>query len=630
MNKKIRFFSSIHFRVAIIFVLLLLSTIEVIGAYFVSQLEKQNITEFESQAQLPSYVTTPLTVDLTKSTKNSEKDIKSTIRDFVNPQVSEIEVVDNQGKIVATKDVNSQETVGRRTTNPQIKDVIYTGRKVTQISHSDKDGSYYMSITPLISSNADSNAVVGVVYMRADMDQVYKNINNIVFIFFLASVVAGILGALLSIVVARAITRPIDEMKKQAIRMANGDYSGQVRVYSNDELGQLAIAVNNLSIKVEEEQENSESERHRLDSVLSQMSDGVVATDRHGNITIVNEAACDYLDIDEQDAKKQSLTKILGISDTTTFEDLLENQDERIIETHTDELDDYDYDDMLILQVEFSLITRKTGFVTGLVCVLHDITEQRKIDNDRRQFVSNVSHELRTPLTSLRSYAEALNDGAWKDPKIAPQFLHVIQEETERMIRMVNSLLTLSRLDQGTSRPNPELVNFNEFINYILNRFDMVIKTDKEHAKEDHKPTKKYTIKRIITRKDLWVEIDPDKMTQVIDNLMNNAIKYSPDGGVITCRLSDTQKNIIFSVSDQGLGIPRKDLNKIFNRFYRVDKARSRKQGGTGLGLAIAKEVVEAQGGHIWVNSTEGKGSTFYISLPYDPKENGGDWDETV
>ena len=624
MNNKIKFFSSIQFKVAAIFILLLLVTIEIIGAYFVHSLEQQNIESFEAQVQLPSYVTTSLASNLSSSSAKTRRSVQTTINDISNIQNSDIEIVNSQGKIVALKNNNnSQNSVGQRTTNTQIKDVIYSGRKTTQISHNDRDGSYYVSITPLVSSNGDNNTVVGAVYVRANMDQVYKNINNIVFIFFVASLVAGLLGALISIVVARAITRPIAEMRKQAIRMANGDYSGQVRVYSEDELGQLAVAVNNLSVRVEEEQENSDAERNRLDSVLSQMTDGVVATDRHGNITIINEAAQAFLNVDQKTAFSEQLVDLLGINSTTSFDDLLSNQDERIIEPAADS-----EGDNLILQADFSLIRRNTGFVTGLVCVLHDVTEQRKIDNDRRLFVSNVSHELRTPLTSLRSYVETLNDGAWQDSQLAPRFLKVIQEENERMIRMVNSLLDLSRFDQGTAKINVELVNFNEFFNFILDRFDMLIKNDQDKAQAAGKPFKKYSIKRVFTQKDLWVEIDPDKMTQAIDNIMNNAIKYSPNGGTITCRLNDTQRYIILSITDQGLGIPRKDLKKVFDRFYRVDKARSRKQGGTGLGLSISKEVIEAQGGHVWVNSMENRGSTFYISLPYDAKEVGGDWDE--
>ena len=305
---------------------------------------------------------------------------------------------------------------------------------------------------------------------------------------------------------------------------------------------------------------------------------------------------------------------VLDIHKDYSLRELLEKPDELI-------LDFSDDDHNMILHAHFSLIQRESGFISGLVCVLHDITEQQKIDADRKQFVSNVSHELRTPLTSVRSYIEALSDGAWQDPKLAPKFLKVTEDETDRMIRMINDLLTLSRMDSGTQKMNTELVNINELFNYILNRFDMILEKD-EH------PEKTYTIKRIFTKRDLWVDLDTDRFTQVLDNLMNNAIKYSPDGGVITCRLYETRNKVILSVSDQGLGIPRKDIPHIFDRFYRVDKARSRKQGGSGLGLAISKEVVEALGGQLWAESVEGRGSTFYIALPYEPLAEEDLWDE--
>ena len=347
------------------------------------------------------------------------------------------------------------------------------------------------------------------------------------------------------------------------------------------------------------------------------MTDGVIATDRHGNITIINETALDFLGKTEKDVIGKPITNLLGLKDVT-IQDLLSTQQELVVRVNDNTRDE------MILHANFSLIQRVTGFVSGLVCVLHDITQQQKNEREQQQFVSNVSHELRTPLTSLRAYVEALNDGAWKDPNIAPQFLHVIQDETERMIRMINDLLSLSRMDRGVARMDLEWVNLNDFVNHVLNRFDMMLKSDSDKM---HK--KKYTIKREFSHQALWVEIDTDKMMQVIDNIMNNAIKYSPDGGVITVRLLQAQKHVILSISDQGLGIPRKDLNKIFDRFYRVDKARSRKQGGTGLGLAISKEIVEAHHGRIWADSAEGAGSTFYISLPYEAiSEEGENWDE--
>ncbi|AYE59103.1 cell wall metabolism sensor histidine kinase WalK [Lactiplantibacillus plantarum] len=616
--KRKNFFKTINFKIALVFALLLLITLEIVGAIFVKQLESKNIQDFKQSVQIPTYIDNSLSEQLTvSSTRKANGQIKTILSNYNNTNVDEIQVVDSKGTIRGTNDVNDQSVVGQKTTDRNVKNAIYNNRTYTKSTYdTQNNGRYYVSIVPLYSSNSAGNSsqLVGVLYVRANMKSVYSTINNIMGIFVIASLAAMVLGLGIAIIIARAITRPIEEMKQQTQRIARGDYAGQVRVYSDDELGQLAKAINNLSIRVEESQESTEAERRRLDSVLSHMSDGVIATDRRGNITIINETASDFMDVTAEKAIGNSILDILKIRDDYSLRDLIENQDELMLDFSSNERD-------LILNAYFSLIQRESGFISGLVCVLHDVTEQQKIDNDRKQFVSNVSHELRTPLTSLRSYIEALSDGAWKDPEVAPGFLKVTQEETDRMIRMINELLSLSRMDSGTTRVDMELVNINEMFNYVLDRFDMILK-------KDDNPAKYYTIKREFTKRDLWVEIDTDKFTQVLDNIMNNAIKYSPDGGVVTCRLLETHNQVIISISDQGLGIPRADLGHVFDRFFRVDKARSRAQGGTGLGLAISKEVVQMLGGRIWVDSVEGKGSTFYISLPYEPYEEEDLWDD--
>ncbi|WP_057736298.1 cell wall metabolism sensor histidine kinase WalK [Liquorilactobacillus uvarum] len=621
MNKKLHFFQSIHFKIALVFALLFLITFQIIGAYFVQQLKRDNLKTFKQQVELSSYVDNSLIDNLAKGdTKSANANIRDILEDINNSNVTQVQVVDTKGTIRGDSDVNSQAWVGQKTTDEDIKQVLYNGRTYSKLTYDKTDNKrYYVSITPLFSSSGSTNTLVGAVYLRASLEQVYSSLSNVTVIFFSASLIATGLGLFLAILISRAITQPIDEMKKQTARIARGDYSGQVHVYGNDELGQLAQAVNNLSVRVEEAQESSEAERRRLDSVLSHMSDGVIATDRRGNVIIMNETASEALNIDAADADGHSILDTLNIRGRYTLRDLLEKHDEIILDLSDEEHDQ-------VLNAYFSLIQRESGFISGLVCVLHDVTEQKKIDRERRQFVSNVSHELRTPLTSMRSYIEALNDGAWKDPKVAPNFLKVTQDETDRMIRMINDLLSLSRMDSGTSKLDLELVNLNELYNYILDRFDMMLKTDNS-SDTSEKVKKNYTIKRDFTRRELWVEIDTDKFMQVVDNIMNNAIKYSPDGGVVTCRLLETHNHVILSISDQGLGIPKKDVAHIFDRFFRVDKARSRAQGGTGLGLAISKEVIEMHGGKIWVDSIEGKGSTFYISLPYEEYE-GDLWDE--
>lgn len=617
MNSKLKFYQSIRVKIALVFALMLMLTLECVGAVFVRQLEHQNLNTFKQTIELPSYVDNSLSEQLSRpDTKKANQQIRQILSEVNNNNISEIRVVDSKGVIRGTSTADNRNMVGQKTTDAMVKATFLNNR-----SHSENvyDGAnhnrYYVNVIPLNDSN---NNVVGAVLLRASLEGVYSNINNITLIYLSAALVTIILSLFLAVLISQEITRPIEEMRKQTLRIARGDFSGQVRVMGNDELGQLAGAVNNLSVRVEEAQESSDSERRRLDSVLSHMSDGVLATDRRGNITIVNNMALQLLGVDhEDDLIGKSIIDALDIRHDYTVRELINsNQKEMIIDMSAGGND-------LILNAYFSPIQRESGFISGLVCVLHDVTSQQKEERERKQFVSNVSHELRTPLTSVHSYVEALSDGAWKDKDIAPQFLTVIQNETNRMIRMINDLLSLSRMDSGTTKLNLEYVNIKELFNYILNRFDMIIKKD-----ENDQNSKKYTIERYFTDKDLWVEIDTDKFTQVIDNIMNNAIKYSPDGGVITTRLLETHNHVILSISDQGLGIPRKDLGRIFDRFFRVDKARSRKQGGTGLGLAISKEVINLLGGQIWVDSIEGQGSTFYISLPYVPYEEEDDWDD--
>ena len=381
-----------------------------------------------------------------------------------------------------------------------------------------------------------------------------------------------------------------------------GDYSQVLDMQGNTEITNITNNLNDLSEVIRLTQENLEQESKRLHSILSYMTDGVLATNRRGQITMINDMAKRQLGVESDDALNQNILELLKIEDEYELRDLITQSPEMMIYSQNVN------GEYISLRVRFALIRRESGFISGLVAVLHDTTEQEKEERERRLFVSNVSHELRTPLTSVKSYLEALDEGALYEP-VAPDFIKVSLVETNRMMRMVTDLLHLSRIDNATSHLDVELINFTAFITFILNRFDKIRAQDQE---------KKYELVRDYPITSVWIEIDTDKMTQVIDNILNNAIKYSPDGGKITVSMKTTDDQMILSISDQGLGIPKEDLPKIFDRFYRVDKARSRAQGGTGLGLAIAKEIIKQHNGFIWAKSEYGKGSTFTIVLPYD------------
>ena len=433
------------------------------------------------------------------------------------------------------------------------------------------------------------------------IELIRKNILTSDFIFILI-LLGFILIVTLLLLENRRDNIRLKQINQKVKDLIAGDYSQVLDMQGSSEITNITNNLNDLSEVIRLTQENLEQESKRLNSILSYMTDGVLATNRRGKITMINDMAKKQLGVQKEDVLNKSILELLKIEDEYELRDLITQIPELMIDSQ-DANGEY-----LSLRVRFALVRRESGFISGLVAVLHDTTEQEKEERERRLFVSNVSHELRTPLTSVKSYLEALDEGALSEP-VAPDFIKVSLDETNRMMRMVTDLLHLSRIDNATSHLDVELINFTAFITFILNRFDKMRGSDEE---------KKYELVRDYPITSVWIEIDTDKMTQVIDNILNNAIKYSPDGGKITVTMKTTDDQMILSISDQGLGIPKQDLPRIFDRFYRVDRARSRAQGGTGLGLSIAKEIIKQHKGFIWAKSEYGKGSTFTIVLPYD------------
>lgn len=602
--RKVGFFRSIHVKFVIIYVLLLLVAMQIIGVYFVKQLEQTLRTNFQTalkaRTNLLAYnIVEEMEKKRTPEDSTLEADIKKILKDFSAGDILEVRVIENRSlKILGTSDPNNQSLVGQRTTDLRVKQSLVLEEDQSNILMDRQTGHRIWVLSTPIKSG---KKVIGAIYLVAKIESVFEQMKTINGIFATGTAIALSITALLGILLAQTITRPIADMKKQALAMAKGNFSRKVKVYGFDEIGTLAITFNNLTKKLQEAQAMTEGERRKLSSVLSYMTDGVIATDRKGRVILINEPAAEMLDVSRETVVTQPIVSVLGLSDTNSFEDLIEEKDSLILDYSTKS-------ERYILRANFSVIQKETGFVNGLIAVLHDITDQEKIDVERREFVANVSHELRTPLTTMRSYLEALADGAWQDAEIAPNFLEVTRTETERMIRLVNDLLQLSKMDSTDYRLTKEWVNFVDFFHKIIDRFEM--------SKEQN-----VTFKRLLPTHAIFVEIDEDKLTQVLYNIISNAMKYSPEGGQITFSIKEEEGKIIVSISDEGMGIPKENVGKIFDRFYRVDKARTRKLGGTGLGLAIAKEMVNAHGGTIWATSVEGKGTVISFSLPYEGSE---------
>lgn len=599
---KMRFFQSVQFKLVIMYLLLIIVAMQVIGAYFVRELEGQLEKNFQDS------ITNSITLldynareEIIKNSDNSVKlqnDIRELLVDYsrASSNIIEVRIVDDKGKILGTSNLDNQGIVGQKSNDPLVKRTLSLGTTSEDKIYKDESNKNNR-VWVKVSSIKNKGQVIGAIYLVADIESVYKQVDDITNIFITGTLIAMIITAVLGILLSRTITKPIIEMKRQAYAMARGNYSRKVKVYGVDEIGELADSFNTLTKRVQEAQAMTEGERRKLSSVLAYMTDGVIATDRRGKVILINTPAEKMLRVKHESANGRSIIDVLDIGDTYQFEDLMEVDGSLTMDRST-------LDKPYVLRANFSVIQRETGFNNGVIAVLHDITDQEKVDQERRDFVSNVSHELRTPLTSMHSYLEALSDGAWEDKEIAPRFLEVTQNETERMIRLVNDLLKLSRMDGGREQLEKSFVNFTDFFNHIIDRFEMM---------------KKETImfKRHIPKEPVIIEIDEDKVMQVLDNIISNANKYSPDGGRISFYLKKFEDEIEVSIADEGLGVPDEDLANVFDRFFRVDKARSREMGGTGLGLAIAREVIEAHGGRIWAERNKSKGTIIKFTLPY-------------
>lgn len=608
--RKVGIFRSIHLKFVLIYVLLILIAMQIIGLYFIRELEstfKANfIASISDRMSLVEFsVHEELLKERTEGDPTIEVSLNRVLSSFDSQDVNEIRVINSHSRILATSVLDNKSMVGQRSLDDVIKRTISSGTESENVISVDESTGYRIMVRVI--PVKDGENVIGAIYLDANIEKMFKQMDEINQILAGGTAVSLTITIILGIFIAPTMTRPISDMRRQAQEMAKGNFSRKVRVYGDDEIGQLAVAFNHLTNRLHESHELTESERRKLTSVLENMTDGVISTDRKGRIVLINEPALQMLGIhNESHILNRPISSVLGLEETHTFEDLAQL-------TESLPLDFSTKDEPYILRASFSITQRETGFVNGLIVVLHDNTEQEKIDMERREFVSNVSHELRTPLTTMRSYLEALADGAWKNEEIAPSFLHVTQTETERMIRLVEDLLKLSRMDSQEYELNKEWVEFNQFFSFIIDRFELSKSQDVNFI-------------RLLPQTDLFLEIDTDKMTQVIDNIISNALKYSPDGGNVYFEISVLEKYFKVMISDEGMGIPKSNVNRIFDRFYRADRARSRAMGGTGLGLAISREMIIAHGGEIWAESEEGKGTTIFFTLPFEMHEE-GEWD---
>ncbi len=612
MKQFFRNLQSLHIKLVIIYVLLIVIGMQIIGLYFTNTLEKELTSNFqdniETQVSLIDTRINELYAEYGDDRDAMKEEVQKLLSDYGNrPEIEEVRFVNSDNLLVATSKISNESNIGSRINAPLTEEAISTGTRNDEIFVNVEQN--HQRVWLLNQPVIQDSQILGAIYVSSNIETVYQQLEAINNTFIIATLISLIITSILGIFIARTITRPITDMRNQALLMSEGDYTSRVKIYSNDEIGELAGSFNILSKRVQEAQANTESEKKRLDSVITHMSDGIIATDRRGRIRIVNDMALDMINMHDGDIYGENMLELLKLDQEMVLEDIQEMNESQLMFLEKDE-------EETTIRINFSTIVKDTGFINGYIAVLHDVTDQERIDNERREFVANVSHELRTPLTSMRSYLEALQEGAWKNEALAPKFLGVTREETDRMIRLVEDLLQLSRMDNEAEELTKEIVDFNMFLNRIIDRFEMTHKDEVEFV-------------RNIPETAIFTEIAMDKVGQVLDNVISNAIKYSSSENKrveFHVKQNRLYNRMTVQIKDNGLGIPGSKVDRIFERFYRVDKGRARKMGGTGLGLAISKEIIEAHDGKIWANSVENKGTTVFINLPCETLE-GDVWD---
>ena len=621
---KKRYFSSIRVKFVIVYVLVNIISLQLIGLFFTTQLRTTNINTFEQnimeQEKILNYhIREELDKDKSNSLTESDNDTKSTdTKSSITKLVSEfniqklllVSVIDKDSKIVASSSKNGNDDyLSKRSFDPQVSQVLKTGESAKKIqTNPDTNRRVWLYVSPI----KKDNEVVGVVSLMADIESVYQDLVGITKIFTVGTILSILITTIIGFVASKTVTSSIEKMSAQVKTMASGNYGTVVGINTNDEIGDLAKVFNQISKRIKEEQDVTETERRRLATIIESMMDGIITTDTNGKVILINTSARDMIDAPENEILigKDAL-KLLNISEYESIGEIIEAEDSLLVNASED-------DEGLLLRAEFSKILKEENEdlsqvsteLEGYIIVLYDVTDQERQERERREFVSTVSHELRTPLTTMNSYIEALEEGVINDKELAPQFIDTIHKETTRMIRMVNELMQLGKMDIKEEHYDKEFIDINKLIEQISDRFELT------------HPEKNFI--KYIPKTPIFVEGDQDKLTQVFDNIMNNAVKYSPNGKNITVRVRQNYNHnrVSISIKDEGVGIPLVHIDKIFNRFYRVDKSRQRSMGGTGLGLALAKNIVEAHKGRIWAQSREGYGSIIFVTLPCEKIED--------
>ncbi len=591
-------FKSIRWRFILIYFLLVFLAMSIVGIYIVNQLEKVQLdmNSKNMDARIRFVVATSASLKSQEWNENVDE-IQQAIKSIQIGYNENIYIILNDEKktIIAS---SVEEAIGQSSFNTnKINNYILTksmdGNPAQvappeQFDGEENSGFYHMSYPVLVDGD-----IKGYVYLVNNINYIYDTVTESREILTKATMIALLITILLGLILSTTIIGPIKDLTVKAKQMSQGDFNQKVDVKSNDEIGQLGITFNFLIDELKKTMSKLHQEKSKMETTFKYMADGVLTVDVAGNIIHANPVATEILSLKNTDEDYDSA--IVKIKDNMVLTDL--------------KLKNYHGTDILeqsgeTYNIDYAPFMNNKNEIGGVILVFKNITEQYKMDKLQKEFVANVSHELKTPITTIKSYTETLLDGALEEKHIAVDFLNVINSESDRMSRLVSDLLRLSRMDYEQTKWQKEKLNVNEMISQTVKKLKIQIMN------------KNITMNLVSIPKDMNVYFDRDGFEQILLNIAGNAVKYTPENGNVWINVLRDENNIVISIKDDGIGIPKDDQARVFERFYRVDKARARELGGTGLGLSIAKQIAEAHDSTITVNSEINKGTEIIISVP--------------
>ncbi len=610
MHAKTKRWNSIRWRIVLIYFLLVFIAMTIIGLIIMNQLENYQMNSVRKN--LTKIVDESMKGQFQKYTdlQENQGEIQSSIDQnwSLKSFQEEIFIVDGNFNIVAS---NNQSAIGKKADTVLLStSIIVTGlqgniaEKDSSIPGTGTIGSSIPVKNLVFPIESDENGTVtGVIYLRSDVSGIYEMLSESKSIFGHAMLWALLITVLLGFLIARSITVPINDVTEKAERMSQGDFGQEVSVKSDDEIGRLAEMFNLLRQKLDLTLSEINSEKSKLETILKYMADGLIVVTSEGQIIHANPAARTMLSMSEEDITTRHYDELIrNYSEELCLDQILEKT------SNGGNHENFRYGDRTFA-VRYDRFKDENDQDIGVIMILQDITERQKLENMQMDFVANVSHELKTPITTIKSYTETLLDGGLEDRDIAMSFLTIVETEADRMNRLVKDLLQLSRLDYKQEKLFQKESSIISLLKSVVTKMELTAKNKNQHLNLIFNPNQQ-----------IMVVIDKDRIEQVLLNILSNAIKYTQEGGRVDIDAVTENKEVRIVVSDNGIGIAQSEIPRVFERFYRVDKARSRAMGGTGLGLAISKQIVEAHRGTLVLESQEGKGTRAIITLPLAPR----------